>query len=163
MKLSNVKNIDIVEIFTMLDSTNYQLVKMPSDFSNFKDIESDNKMYFEIFDILHFSILKTNDNNVRHCACYINELMLTEWIDLSILEDEFYIINYHSYSKLMKSLNQEPLSLHNYVIQKFKGTDIAIPPNELVLDCSINQYNVQYKTKINFNLLKIHDGYYDNN
>ena len=159
MILSNVPNTKVVDVLSLTNSTDFKLVELPDSF-NEPTQDNAEDMCFSIFDIVHFAVVKTDDNEIRNCICYLNEGLFLEWMDLEFIVRECFIINYNSYLDTMRNINQKPLDLPNFIIQKYKGTDCSIPSNDLKLNCSINQFKNELSKETKFNLVEIVDGYY---
>ena len=85
MEIENAKNKDVKNILSLNSPVGFKVVFLPNNYDNDKHDNND-KMYFRVYDILHFAIIKTADEKIRHCFCYLGDYSPLTWID----EDPYF-------------------------------------------------------------------------
>jgi len=163
MILDYEKNIEIIDVLQLSSPENFKLVEFHCDLDNNQEENLKNNVFFSIYDIIHFAIVKTNDKKIRNCICYLNEYHFLQWKDteeIVISKNYIMIINYENYLKQMKHLKTIPLSLIDYICQRTIPDRINLA-TEIILDCSIADLLKLGETKTNFKLKNVTNGYYD--
>ncbi|MDD5358541.1 MAG: hypothetical protein PHX80_05300 [Candidatus Nanoarchaeia archaeon] len=89
MEIINIEfeNISILDIQHISSPIGYKIVFLPEGFYK-DDWDGSEDMYFHYSDIIHFAIIKTTDEKIRHCICF-NEIHLgLIWFDINDSTDK---------------------------------------------------------------------------